>query len=423
MALVGMGVFPGTAQAACEAPGSWTSHDAVPAPDNTAIPQTNCDFHVWSWNTFLWMTQPDADGDLRFENFATLEELFDPAPENQAFSALSLDKSLVLSPRSIKPAHPTAPAATVKGVDGINQAGSLGVLVRRSSNDPESGRAVYYSLSVDPVYYDFIRTNKYYDVATYLGAPADKNFDVGAAEFKYSWMVVEDGEDVSDFFTVDAQIVELTTDSTGKVVPDPTRMIPATVALVGVHVVGVVQNHPEFIWATFEHKSNAPDLPQGMDPTSDDGVSDQDWTFYAAGTPAKDSNLIDSATNLKFADQSAQTLQPVVDVFRQFAWGTDMSAPDGAENAANIQSLNQSVLSGTLAGDAVWSNYRLTGAVWGDGTLTPNTPVTPIGSTKLSNSTLETFTQGGANCFSCHGPYSNKNMNISHIMLQHSQAD
>ncbi len=434
VAFLGLSAAPSFADGACVAPSSWTSHDAVPAPDNSIAPQTNCDFHVWSWNTFLWMTQPDSDGDLRFQNFATLDELFDPAPMKTEFSALSLDKSFVLAPRALKPQalsedallalEPTktnkAALASVQDIGEINQAGSAGVLVRRGADDPTSGRAVYYSLNVDPVYYNFVRENKYYDVATYLAAPDDTNFAVGSAEFKYSWMVVEDGEDVSDFFTVDAEIVQLTTNKDGQVVPDPTKLIPATVALVGIHVVGVVEDHPEFIWATFEHKSNSPDLPHGMDPKSTDPVSSEDWTFYAANTPAKDSNLIDDTNNLKFADESAQTLEPVVNVFREYAWGTDLDDPSGPANAANIQSLNQSVLSGTLSGDSVWNNYHLIGAVWGDGDLQPKSIVTPIGSTKLSNSTLETFTQQYSQCFSCHTTY-NKNMDISHIMKQHAE--
>ena len=34
-----------------------------------------------------------------------------------------------------------------------------------------------------------------------------------------------------------------------------------TLALVGIHIVGTVQNHPEFVWSTFEHILNAPDAP------------------------------------------------------------------------------------------------------------------------------------------------------------------
>ena len=57
---------------------------------------------------------------------------------------------------------------------------------------------------------------------------------------------------------------------------------PVTIALVGLHVVGVTANHPEFLWGTFEQVQNAPDLPPGLAYNSTDPVSNQSFTFYAA---------------------------------------------------------------------------------------------------------------------------------------------
>lgn len=413
--------FAPTMAQPCDAPATWTNHASVPAPDNNVAPTTNCAFHQWSWNAFLWMTQSDGSG-LRFENFATIEELLDPATSAPAaFKALPQQKTLVLKPRSRKISFALGSAESIAGIDSINQAGSNGILVHKVPGSA-GGRPLYFSQSVNSDYFNFIRSNMYYQKAKYAAAPADQDFPIGAMEFKYSWMIVEPGQDVSTFFTAPAEIEMLVADSTGKVVVDPSKTMQVQVALVGVHVVGVVKDHPEFVWATFEHIGNAPDLPAGMPITSASPVSDKDFTFYAANTPAKDSNVSNNGT-VHFEDKTKQTVKPVVNVFRQFAWGSDMTTTKGQANAKNIMSLNASVAAQVLSGDPIWKNYQLIGAVWGEpNSLKPGQPVTPIGSTKLSNATLETFTQNGLNCFTCHGPFSgtassnNMNMNISHIM-------
>lgn len=410
------------AQAACIAPTTWTSHVDVPEPDNVTEPQSNCAFQLWAWNTFLWMTQPADTGDtkLRFETFATLDELFADDTTALRFAALPSEKVLSLRVRVNK-------TREMEGIDSIFQAGSRGVVVHGS--DPASGRALYYSQNVNPVFYEFVRTNQYYLPKVYAAALPNTNFPVGYMEFKYSWKIVEPGDDVSKFYVTPAEILLLaeTTDSSGNtvVVVDPTKSANVDVALVGIHVVGVVQNHPEFIWATFEHIDNAPDLPTGMNQQSSDPVSDRDWTFYHANTSANKSN-VNPEGDLKLIDLNTQLLTPSVEIFRAFAYG---GGP--ADNTANIKSLNESVQAGVLAG-SLWANYMLVGSVWGaPNNLIPGQSVSPqFGSTSLANTTMETFDQQfpSVNCFSCHTPTGDTlgtggavtlpalNMNISHIM-------
>ena len=405
-----------SAQSGCVVPSSWTSHAAVPAPSN-AKPTTNCDFHVWAWNSFLWMTQDVGSGKLRFETFATLEELFDKSATLTSYGALPTKKKVVMTVRVNK-------SFEVTGLDSIFQAGSHGALVH--GLDKTAGRAVYYSQNVNQSFFEFVRTNKYYDADTYAAADPKEVFPAGAAEFKYSWKIVPEGDDAVGFYSTMAQIYLLkeTTDSSGKktVVVDASRQEDVKVALVGIHVVGVVDGHPEFIWATFEHVDNAPDLPAGMSQQSDKPVSDKNWTFYHAGTPAKEANQ-NNSNDLKLVDTVAQTLSPTVDVFRAFAYGGG-----DAKNTDNITSLNSGLHGGILKG-SVWENYMLVGGVWGQAnSLTPGQLVSGIGSTSLANSTMETFDQtfAGVNCFACHGPLSKKldgvtlpalNMNLSHIMV------
>ncbi|MBY5890760.1 hypothetical protein HFN49_31800 [Rhizobium leguminosarum] len=409
------------AQTTCEPPSTWISHAVVPPPDNNTAPSSNCAFHVWAWNTFLWITQPVEEGALRFKAFATLDDLFSSTASAMRFSALPKEKVLKLTVRVNK-------SFEMQGLDSIFQAGRRGVLIHGPGTD--SGRAVYYSQNVDPVFYEFVRTNKYYLPDEYEKAQATVNFPVGAMEFKYSWKVVKEGEDTSTFYVTKAEIFLLTetTDSTGKttVVVDPSKTKTVDVALVGVHVVGVVKDHPEFIWATFEHKDNAPDLPAGMSMTAAEPVSDRDWTFYHKNTPASDSNRnpADNPTSpMKLVDADKQLLSPVVNIYRAFPFGGGTP-----ENIANIRSLNESVQTKVLAG-SVWANYMLVGGVWSKpNNVSPGAVIVPqLGSVSLANTTMETFDQlfPNVNCFACHKTTEEpadgitipaKNMNLSHIM-------
>ena len=197
------------------------------------------------------------------------------------------------------------------------------------------------------------------------------------------------------------------------------------------HVVGVVKDHPEFIWATFEHRKNAPDLPSGTAPDSSDPVSNTSWTFYAANTPANVSNW-NPAGKLKL-DEKTQKLNPEVNVFRQYAFGTIQGGPSAAINVANVQELNEFAWVRFQPVNSFWRNYMEIGALWMQpNTLVPNQfPIAQLrGSTMLSNATMETYTQSDSQCFSCHNTlpvwetvngYRVKlpgtNFNLSHILV------
>lgn len=400
------------AQQSCDAPASWTSFQSVPSPDHSIAPISNCAFHVWAWQTFIWMMQPGIDGRSRFLGFPTVAETFAPAGDSPAvFVAPAAARVLTLMPRAIKSSDPFG---------SIVQAGEKGMLIDRN------GRSVYYSVNVDRVFYEFIREKKYYDPTVFENADPTQNFPVGALEFKYSWRIVGEGENASGFFAVPAEVV-LLVERDGKVVLDPAGATQkVTAALVGVHVVGIVKDHPEFIWATFEHQDNAPDLPAGMAFNSPDAVSNRDWLFYKAGTAANLSNQ-PNLSIAKLTDPAKQTLTPITNVFRRFPWG---SQPSNQTNADNIVALNASVRGRVLSSDPVWQKYQLIGGTW----LAPNSlqpGEVPAGkavaSTRLSNATMETFTQSAsANCFSCHRTIEEsrdgvtigaKNLNLSHVLL------
>lgn len=415
------------AAAGCTAPAAWFPHDQTPQPDDDASFTSNCMFHQWSWQSFLWLTQTMPDGQLRFETFARPSELVrtdGAAPE--PFPGGSPAGGLALAPRTAKQDEPTL-------LDEVAQAGSLGLLVDQDE------RSVYYAMYVNEVFYDFVRDNGLYDPEKLAATSPTLNFPVGAMELKASWKIVEDGSDASGWYTRTA-IVAALTEENGVVVVSPTETREVTVALVGLHIAGVVNGHPEFIWATFEHDENAPTLTDDqlakyLDPNNHEigreAVSPSSFTFYAAHTTFADSNQ-NNAGQLAL-DEAAQTLTPVTNAFIQYAQGGG-----SADNRANVTSLNASVLS--QLDDPVFSRYFLGGAIWlaaNDG-LVPNSTQQDLitGSTDLSNVTMETFTQKileQRNCFGCHNtmqrfpptpgtgvaPLPGLNVNVSHILVNH----
>lgn len=408
---------------------NWFPHDQTSEPSVTLSSDTNCAFHVWSTQMFLWLTQTDpATGLPRLLSQFTLEDLF--APSGSSAPQRTGDRMLRLTPKMTK--------SDQVDLNEVHQAGSSGVLVDQQK------RAVYYSQFVNKVFYDFVRNRFFskqpggtFDPALMAAATgSDDFFPPGAMELKVSWKIVGGGAgDVSgdEAFTIPAEIYKLKKNADGKIIVDTgSPPDPVNVALVGMHVVGVVEDHPEFIWATFEHRDNAPDLPAGLTPDSSKPVSDRSWTFYAANTPAKASN-INPAGGLTL-DETTQALSPVVNVFRQFPFGTITGGPSEATNIANIQEINAFAAGDFQPSDSVWKNYMEVGAIW----MLPNTlqpdqfPITQLrGSTMLSNATMETFTQAQQQCFSCHNTLPvfktykgggltlpGTNFNLSHILVQ-----
>ncbi len=235
-----------------------------------------------------------------------------------------------------------------------------------------------------------------------------------------------------------------------------TNWVPAgnrlmLVALVGVHVVGSANGHPEMIWSTFEHQSNTPlatyqYTSRGQTVTVPQNTAGN-WLFSGSGAAGPF-----NAPLAQYCSSSGSTAPcgpgtaghivstrinppaPIVagNVLRQKPWG---SASNGIPNqedatpaAANTEviSLNTNVRSQLSAAGATTDlryNYLFIGSTWtfGGGQPTGSYPTNPkpdgsgadeIGTSLLLNSTMETFQQGndstfqtGNNCFACHNEF------------------
>jgi hypothetical protein len=416
----------------CPAPSEW--FPVTPKPNfSKPDPDLDCDFYKFSWQSLLYITQEAVDGaGPRFLSFETKDELFPDQPVSR-FPKPNKNVRLSLAPRVALRREPLSSS-------DILQAGSQGIVVDKK------GKAVYYAIHLNDVFSDFIRRHGYTDFAKLKFAPADQEFPRGSLEIKSSWRIVPDDEPagVTDtYFTTQAAVSPLRNNA-GVIEVDPGHPLTAKVALLGIHVVGRVDGHPEFIWATFEHNGNAPDgsttdIPAmggqpaqtnvaNQDPAKPVDVMDKDYIMYKKGTLAKDCNV--NRPKELVLDEKTQTITGQRSIFRVFPFGGD-------DEPCVIKTLNDSVhdqirqQQATLPKDKydklrVWTNYDLKGAIWLNNPAyfrervdfaqladdTKNANKILGGDTRLSNTTIESYTQGTVDattkvrgiqsCFHCH---------------------
>jgi hypothetical protein len=210
-----------------------------------------------------------------------------------------------------------------------------------------------------------------------------------------------------------------------------------TVALVGMHIVGSANGHPEMIWSTFEHVGNTPNVSYTFNNTSgvqqtqppDPIGGSASWLFCGAAAPspaftagafASSATTISSNTAGPVAGTSALRLAP---------WGAPNNATPNpliasvAASNTQIVSINNDVHNQMNPAD-VRNQYLFMGATWTAGGVSPTTNFPAgnvVGTGHLANSTLETFTQSavfvpgnfpGPGCFACHNT---NTTDVSHI--------
>ncbi len=316
-----------------------------------------------------------------------------------------------------------------------------------------SGAVVYYTIAVNDVYAWFltgvangaINTNNQFpttqsdldQITSYAGQYGVTFPDANALaiEVKLSWVDASTLPNPGDYITVPA-VVPVYNTSSSQSWPQ-TSAKPVTLALLGVHVVGSSNGHPEMLWATFEHFGNTPNASYqyvnraGATTTVPQNTSGT-WTLTSSS--ASGPFNVAHANYLKapaITAQAGQTISPS-DTLRQDAFGV---APVGIPNQndatpaianTEVLALNNSVL-GQLATGDVRKNYYFLGTTWTMNGAPPTSPYpvggNEIGTSYLSNSTMETYQQWmgasnpGNNCLDCHQSSSSSitNTDVSHI--------
>ena len=429
-------------------------HSTTKEPDNLGFQSsTICEFNVWSWQMFLWLTQEDSNGDARFLNFET------------PYDVLNIESREVLKPNT---GH--------NPFDETVQAGPDGILV------DQNGNVVYYSQYLNPTYTQFIKDNNLTDPKAVQAFNANTSFPVNTLELKASWRIVEEGENVDNFFTIEHEIYGLKQKGSQFVI-DVNNIRKEKLALVGFHIGGVVKGHPEMIWATFEHVKNSPYVTANFTPkTVVADAESGDYTFFDTNPPKSKPQLTNTyaSCNKNYVNspymtlnKNTQKMQPVTQVCLQYQYGNvadyNLSKTDSVNKAIQASINTSTNILGYLNQYAqvqlnqekdVWANYRQIGSIWFKATnaLIPNQTFADdfinekilaklkqnnsktkkkvgdqflIGSLALSNSTIETYTQFASaenNCFRCHNteqrllgaelaPLKPMNINISHAFV------
>ena len=370
---------------------------------------TNCDFHQWSWQKFLWLTNEVNGVPFFMTNMIQV---------NSTGQRLDPSNGIVLTD--------TAQASSATDI-------------LKTPNYPSGvpkSTTVYYSIFMDKLLYTTML--KYGPIAKKDSSKVKNvTFPVGSLELKTSWIDASVLKDPSSYFITQGVI----------------NGVKTKVALLGMHVVGVVENHPEFVWATFEHENLAPAYDWSKaTPTTDAPVTSAvDYPFFNKSITATVTNI--TSKNGIYTD-----------VFSVYKYGVPVekamkgshnvqlymkTSQKGSENFNNIRTINQSVKT-QLKG--IWNNYFYNGSIWINtegyndtpaqaalldslgGTLSESTPgKLTRGSVAAYNITMETYVQAGfgkpssihantvdniVNCFSCHNASHKSNLSplyISHV--------
>lgn len=374
-------------------------------PDNGT-----CQFHEFAWQNFLALTLGERP---RFAQWPTSEDIFRQRGEPLC-TASALGSALGPRLRQL--------ATGSREELGDIQEASGGPLV------DQNGRYIQFEVRLDPRTCGFVASCQLYDTNCVFKATADPNVRFpaggetipGTLELKTAWRVLETC-DLPD------------SPKEGCRPDDPSRYFhigPLTVApyspahqgavqgvrmgLVGLHLVQKTTAHPEMVWATWEHMSNAPVCPSVASTPS--AVACQDpsapgpsgWSLYDP-----DCRGDACAVNTPHYDASHPESQPISQVCRQNPCGGGKDAE--LKNEKNLAALNQTLrpkLTGTP-----WQYYFLVGSLWTK--ESPHTPVAPLrciqwadkahskcleevydptvgnenGSLLLANTTMETWTQ------------------------------
>ncbi|MDF1790260.1 MAG: hypothetical protein P1U88_00045 [Thalassobaculaceae bacterium] len=452
-------------------PGVFQAADSITFSD-----ANDCNFFKWGAQMFLWLTS-QPDGQLVFDG----PDFFGVAKNDQGKRVFvpqgSNNYTMQLEPRVVKPQNDTS----------VGQAGGGGVLI-----SPQ-GEIVHYGINANNVYAyyqtgvesptnpahfqgelatDFPTTQSDLNAITRyaqstLGVSSIPSSQALAMELKTSWVDAASLDNPEDYVTADAVVAVFnhTTPTTWVQIGTAVRRM----ALVGFHIVGSVNNHPEMVWATFEHIDNAPQngfvyittfgIP-AVEPYDGNGTAK--WLFNATPraprTPVlhvqeraayKTISQFGTKINVIKAD-TGETIGPNT-VVRVNPWGDEpfvgaaqTAAEYGGSSSAvsrttDLISLNRSVI-GWIGNRDVRSKYIQTGSIWSKGgpdaipvcgpTQNENicgTDPNLRGTLALANATMETFHQfpdtppGSTfkpkNCFGCHfvNTSSSPSQGVSHI--------
>ena len=232
--------------------GVVTFANSVGFPTNNTV----CDFYKWAHQMFLWTTSP-LQGGIVLDSTVFYDVIFD-ANGNARFVSNGPNNFALrgAKPQKIQPGGQAGGGDTLLSLNG-----SL-VYFGVNVNDVYAWFNTAVSNGVIPVSAPFPTTQaQLTQIVNYAKSNKANLTDANALtmEIKTAWVDAAKVASVADYITVQAEVPNYVKvdKNTWKInATHPT--VPKKLALVGMHVVGPVQGHPEMVWATFEHSQNAP---------------------------------------------------------------------------------------------------------------------------------------------------------------------
>ena len=264
---------------------------AVPQQDPN-LAQLQTDFDVFSWQTFVALNWPargngTPNTDVRigqqgaltqsvWETWKEATEVFKddgsaPSPWDasnrtvppECAALRTPDNSKVLPHLAKKPDvlfSSTQPFATGPLIDQNGQFARFEISLNRSMFDYIVGNVLYNKEGQQA----FAKAGKEVGFACTDAASTDTATDTGAIMIKAAWKILGAGDDKSQFYTRKALV--WTPGSTNPV--RPATCAVSDVGMIGLHIATKVQNTPQWVWSTFEHRNNVPDSQQPAGQTS-----------------------------------------------------------------------------------------------------------------------------------------------------------
>ncbi|MEO8517269.1 MAG: hypothetical protein ABI426_11005 [Flavobacterium sp.] len=244
-----------------------------------------------------------------------------------------------------------------------------------------------------------------------------------AMELKTSWVETTNIPNPADYVVVRGTVPNYILTSANLWTRSGTKTV--NLALVGMHIVGSVAGHPEMIWGTIEHVNNTPNPAYTYTNTGGITVNVAADTNFGAGTPWLFSSATASTFNVSHMNMGGMSGTDITSITpftisgsdtqrtKPFGFGTSALGLTVAQSNAELISTNFDVNT-RLVGADIRKNYFHVGSTWNISA----TNFSHVGTNSLSNTTLETYTQGSLNCFSCHtssvGSQNDPNV-LSHI--------
>ena len=260
----------------------------------------------------------------------------------------------------------------------------------------QNGNYALFTIFMNREMFDTIKTNKFYSRAVQRDFAGGVKFSsgtnaapgsLGAVMLKVSFKVIAGKDDPAKFHTVDALIY---TPEKKNPQRDAT-CVAAQLGMIGFHAAHKTQFASQWVWTSFEHVNNVPDLA--------DAIAQRNllehYHFYN-----RECDPIKCPINQLPPKPWDPRVQPFPNGYKsQIARVIPVTA-----DAARMNGESQAVagIKGT-----VWENYMLLSTQWPTDT---NNKIDLMGvpaPTYLANTTLETYSQGSvplasSSCIACH---------------------